>query len=291
MTQYELKRITFGYALVAPAFILMLLFFVWPFLSGILISFRSGLGVEFVGFENYVRTLQDPRFWNSLKVSLIFTVAFILLSAGGGLIFAIAALNRKRGSQTYLAIAFIPYISTPVIGALIWLNFLGFPFGLINQFLLEVGLRRVAWLQVPSLALSAIIVIQVWYTLGYNAILYLAGLQSIPNSYYESAELEGCGFVRKLVHITLPLIIPTTVFVITISTMYGFINSFVLARLITGGGPFEATNVLMAYIIELGFDRMDLGRANAVTNIAFVGFLLVAYSQFSYQRRNFQGLQ
>lgn len=291
MTQYELKRITFGYALVAPAFILMLLFFVWPFLSGILISFRSGLGVEFVGFENYVRTLQDPRFWNSLKVSLIFTVAFILLSAGGGLIFAIAALNRKRGSQTYLAIAFIPYISTPVIGALIWLNFLGFPFGLINQFLLEVGLPRVAWLQVPSLALSAIIVIQVWYTLGYNAILYLAGLQSIPNSYYESAELEGCGFVRKLVHITLPLIIPTTVFVITISTMYGFINSFVLARLITGGGPFEATNVLMAYIIELGFDRMDLGRANAVTNIAFVGFLLVAYSQFSYQRRNFQGLQ
>lgn len=291
MTQYELKRITFGYALVAPAFILMLLFFVWPFLSGILMSFRSGLGVEFVGLENYVRTLQDPRFWNSLRVSLVFTVAFILLSAGGGLIFAIAALNRKRGSQTYLAIAFIPYISTPVIGALIWLNFLGFPFGLINQFLIEIGLPRVAWLQVPSLALSAIIVIQVWYTLGYNAILYLAGLQSIPDSYYESAELEGCGFVRKLVHITLPLIIPTTVFVITISTMYGFINSFVLARLITGGGPFEATNVLMAYIIELGFDRMDLGRANAVTNIAFVGFLLVAYSQFSYQRRNFQGLQ
>lgn len=249
-----------------------------------------GFDGPFVGLKNYSSILRDPRFWNSFKVSLIFTTLFIVLSGGLGLIMAMLLLKRPRGYEAILAIAFIPYISTPVIGALVWTNMLAEPFGLINGVLGTMGLSTVPFLKNPVLALSSLILIQVWYTLGYNAILFLSGLQAIPISYFEAAEVEGCGFFQRMRYITLPLIIPTIVFVVTVSTMYGFINSYVLAKLITGGGPFEATNVMMAYIFELGFDRFRFGKANAATMLMFVMFLGVSFSQFNYQRRKFSGL-
>lgn len=292
IAKHNTQRLVFGYALVAPAFLLMLLFFVWPFIQGFLTSLRGGMGFDgpFVGLKNYSSILRDPRFWNSFKVSLIFTTLFIVLSGGLGLIMAMLLLKRPRGYEAILAIAFIPYISTPVIGALVWTNMLAEPFGLINGVLGTMGLSTVPFLKNPVLALSSLILIQVWYTLGYNAILFLSGLQAIPISYFEAAEVEGCGFFQRMRYITLPLIIPTIVFVVTVSTMYGFINSYVLAKLITGGGPFEATNVMMAYIFELGFDRFRFGKANAATMLMFVMFLGVSFSQFNYQRRKFSGL-
>ncbi|MCG8479976.1 MAG: sugar ABC transporter permease [Spirochaetales bacterium] len=287
------NRIIFGYLLIAPAFVLMLVFFVWPFALGFLTSLRGGRGFggAFVGLQNYRLTLADPRFWNSLRVSIVFTVFFIVASGGLGLILAMALVARPKGHQFYLSVSFIPYISTPVIGALVWLNLLGEPFGLINVALTRMGLETIPWLKQPVWALTSLIFIQVWYTVGYNTLLFTAGLQAIPDSYFEYAELEGCGFFQRLYYVTLPLIIPTTVFVVTASTMYGFINSFVLAELLTGGGPFEATNVIMSYIFELGFDSLRLGQANAVTLITFVLFMAVAFVQFTYQRRQFSGLQ
>lgn len=286
------NRMIFGYMLLVPALAIMIMFFVWPFVRGVSASFHTGLGLtRYVGLENYRLTLSDPRFWNSLRVSLVFSFFFILISGGLGLILAMVLASKPRGHQFYLAVAFIPYISTPVIGALVWLNILGEPYGIINIVLTDIGLGTIPFLKNPAWALTSLVLIQVWYTLGYNALLFMAGLQAIPESYFESAELDGCGFFKRLYYITLPLIIPTTVFVVTVSTMYGFINSFVLARLLTGGGPFEATNVIMSYIFELAFDSFRLGQANAVTMLSFVLFLLVAFGQFNYQRRRFSGLQ
>lgn len=290
--RHHVQRILFGYCLIAPAFLLMLVFFVWPLIQGIITSFQGGFGGQggFVGLANYLDTLDDPRFWQSLKVSVIFTSVFILLSEGGGLLLATILIKRPKYYILYTSAFFIPYISTPVIGALIWSNMLSDPFGIINSGLTALGFAKVAWLKDPALALFCLIMIQVWYTLGYNAIMFMAGLQAIPSTYFEAAELDGCGPVQKLLYILLPLLIPTIVFVTTISVLYGFINSYVLANLITGGGPLEATNVMMNYIFELAFDRFELGRANAVTMLMFLFFIGLTTVQLHYQRKKFIGL-
>ena len=286
------KRYLFGYAIVAPAFIILVLFFVVPLIKGLQMSFYSGLGLRasFVGFKNYVMTLTDPRFWNSLKVSVIFTASIVFFSGLFSLFLAIGLLQKPKFHVVYISAAFMPYITTPVIGALIWFNLLQEPYGVINVILLRLGSATVPWLKQPGLALICIIFIQVWYTLGYNAVLFMSGLQAIPGSYFEAADLEGCSFLQKFRHVIIPLIIPSIVFVSTINTLYGFVNSYVLAKLVTGGGPFEATNVMMLYIFEYAFDRFDLGRANAISFITFLLFIGVAFVQFNYQKRKFVGL-
>jgi len=286
------KRYAFGYLLITPAFLIMLLFFVWPLIQGVMTSLRTGFGGQggFVGLKNYLATVTDPRFWNSLRVSLVFTVSIVSFSGFVGLLLAMALVRKPPLYVFYISAFFIPYISTPVIGALIWFNMLAEPFGILNVLLSKVGLAAVPWLKQPVLALLSIVFIQIWYTVGYNAVLFMAGLQAIPDSYFEAANLEGAGFFQRLRFIVLPLLIPTIVFVTTISTLYGFINSYVLAKLITGGGPFEATNVMMSYIFEFAFDRFDLGRANAVTNVTFVLFVGIAVAQFNYQKQKFAGL-
>jgi ABC-type sugar transport system permease subunit len=292
LTPNLLKHYAFGYSLIAPAFIILFVFFVWPLIQGVLISFHTGFGLggDWAGLKNYANTLTDPRFWNSLKVSLIFTVSIVFFSGFLGLFLAIALIRKPQFYVIYLSAAFMPYITTPVIGALIWSNMLADPYGIIDVILSSLGRFTIPWLKQPFIALLSIIFIQVWYTMGYNAVLFMAGLEAIPNSYFEAADLEGCGFFQKLFFITFPLLIPTIIFVTTVSTLYGFINSFVLAKLVTGGGPFEATNVLMSYIFEFAFDRFDLGRSNAVTMIAFFLFMGIALLQFNIQTKKFIGL-
>ena len=290
--QHDLHRILFGYLLIAPAFLILVVFFVCPLIQGLLTSFLAGSGLsgEFVGLKNYIVTLKDPRFWNSLRVSVIFTVLFILLSAGSALLLATVLVKKPKGFMLYLSALFIPYISTPVIGALIWSNMLSDPFGIINGVLMRLGWATIPWLKTPILALFSLIIVQVWYTVGYNTLLFMAGLQAIPTMYFEAADLDGCNAWQKLWYLYIPLLIPTIVFVTTISTLYGFVNSYVLARMITGGGPMEATNVMMSYVFELAFDRFDLGRANAVTMIIFVLFVALSFVQVNFQRKKFSGL-
>jgi len=287
-----LNRYVFAYILIAPALLVMLSFFIWPVILGFITSFRAGFGFEgeFVGFQNYIDILTDSRFWNSLKVSVIFTLVFLVVSGGIGLLIATFLVTKPKFYQLYSSAIYIPYISTPVIGALIWQNMLSEPYGLIDMFLVKLGLPGIPWLKTPGLALTSLIFVQVWYTVGYNCILFMAGLQQIPSDYYEAAELDGCGWIRKLIYITLPLIIPTLTFVIIISTLYGFVNSYVLAKLITFGGPFEATNVMMMYIFEHAFKRFDFGMANAATFITFILFSGIAIAQFNFQRKKFVGL-
>lgn len=283
-------RLIFGYMLIAPAFILLLIFFVWPVILGIINSFYNKTGTEFVGLSNYLIILKDPRFWNSMKVSVIFTFSITIFSGILGLFFALAIGSRPRFYKLYLAIAFIPFITSPVVTSLVWLNLLSHPYGLINDLLYRMGFSTIAWFKSPHLALISLILIQIWNTFGYNAVLFLAGLQAIPKSYYEASIIDGCGFLGRLRHITLPLLIPTTIFVMMVSMLYGFINSYVLSSLITDNGPFEATNVILSYIFEYAFDRFDLPRANAITMFVFILFFSVSYIQFKYQRKRFSGV-
>ncbi|MCF7945054.1 MAG: sugar ABC transporter permease [Spirochaetia bacterium] len=288
----KLKRYIFGYLCILPAFFFFMLFFLTPLFKGIVVSLKqySSGELQFVGFANYIRVFTDPEFWNSLRVSIVFTVFFIIFSAGLGLLLGLYLVERRRFYLFIVAAFFVPYISTPVIGALVWKNILADPYGIFNTFIGLFGLEPISWFKNPRLAMASLIIIQVWYTMGYNAVLFLAGLQAIPKSYFEASDLEGSTFIQKMRFIILPLLIPTLVFVITISTLYGFVNSYVLAKLITNNGPFQATNVMMSYIFDLGFNRFDLPRANAVTMVVFVLFVFLAFIQFRYQNKHYHGL-
>lgn len=287
------RRYLFGYLLLLPALGLTIAFFVIPLIEGLLSSLRLGIGMAgpLVGLQNYRETFEDPRFWNSLRVSVIFTACFVLLAGGMALALAMVLLKRPPLYQLYITALFIPYITTPVIGALVWQQILGEPYGLINLILTGSGLPTVPWLKSPVLALFSLIVVQTWFTVGYYCVLFLAGLQAIPQSYFEAAQLEGCTWLQTMRRITLPLLIPTLVFVMTMSMLLGFVNSFVLAKLITRGGPFEATNVMMYYMFELAFDRFELARANAVATIVFVMFVGISIMQLRFQQKRFFGLQ
>lgn len=290
MAAYRMRRVAFGYALILPAFAVLVVFFAWPLLLAFVSSLQDRAG-EFVGVANYARVLQDSRFWNSVRVSVIFTVTITFASGILGLVFALAMLDRPPGYRFLLTVAFVPYISTSVISAMVWLSLVSDPYGLINSVFRGIGLSTIPFLKSPGLALTTLLMVQVWGTVGYNAILFMAGLQTIPKSLYEAARLEGCGYLARLTMITVPLIIPTIVFVVTVSMLYGFINSFILARLITNNGPFEATNVLLSYIFEYAFNRYDLNSANGVTLLSFLLFSGVALVQFRYQNQKYSGIE
>ncbi len=294
MAKEKFQRYLFGYICILPALLLFIVFFLLPLLNGFLISFQKILGMgerEFVGLSNYIKIFNDMEFWNSLRVSFVFTVFFILFSSGLGLFLAMYLVQKRKFYGFILVSFFIPYISTPVIGALVWKNILADPYGISNTLLVSLGGQSIPWFKNPGLAMFSLIIIQVWYTLGYNAILFMSGLQAIPSTYFEAADLEGCRFDQKLRYIILPLLIPTIVFVLTISTLYGFVNSYILANLITNNGPFQATNVVMSYIFDLAFHRLELARANAATMIIFILFLFLTYIQFRFQNKNFDGLE
>ena len=277
-----------------PAITLLVLFFINPVIMGFSSSLSSSAfksdTKEFVGLDNYIVVMKDPRFWNSFFVSVNFTGSIALLSSALGLFFAIYLVKKPKYYLFCITVAFIPYITSPVIGSLVWRNMLGEPFGIVNAVLQSIGFNTFSFLKTKTMAMLTVIAIQVWYTFGFNAVLYMAGLQAIPTEYYEAAELEGCGFFGTLIHITLPLIIPTIVIAIIISVLYGFVNSYILTNLVTGGGPFEATYVLISYMFELAFDRYDLPKANAVTILIFILFCTMALLQLHFQKKRFAGL-
>jgi len=250
-----------------------------------------GMGSEFGGLTNYLWLLRDKEFWNSLKITFTFTVIYALLSGIVGLLLAVT-LNGLQGklSDFYKALIFIPYIVALVVIGLIWKYMFNDFSGILNYFLRFLGLRPLPWLKTPSLALLSLIIVQVWYTIGYNMVLFLSGLQALPKDYYEAAEIDGAGSWHKLIYITVPLLVPTIVFVGIMSMLNGFVNVFALAKIITGGGPVSSTNVLMLYIYDIAFGRSNLPLANALTIIVFVIMAFLSFLQYKAQEKTIFGL-
>ncbi len=271
---------------VAPALALFLLFIIWPMLKAVQMSaYRwKGYGplVDFVGLRNYVSVLQNDVFTDALMHNLIIVVGSIAVQLPVGLGIALL-LNRKMWGQGLLrTIIFVPYVLAEVIAGVVWFQLLQPQYGVIDTLLDAVGLHGPAqgWLGTPDYALWTVLVVLTWKYLGLAVILFLAGLQGVPEDLYEAAQLDGASWWQVQRKITIPLLGPTLRTWAFLS-MIGSLQLFDMVWILTGGGPANATTTMATFLINEGTKRQNYGIAGAASVILFLVALVLA---LTYQR-------
>lgn len=260
----------------APALILLGIFLFWPIAYLFYLSFTTGsftsTGIHWVGLKNYLRLILDPDFWQVLGNTLYFTVATVIPSLVIPLGLAVL-LNQSFALRGFLRTAyFIPSI-TSLVAVGLGFRWLFQTEGPVNAFLGIFGIEPIPWLGSTTWAMPVLILLSSWKQIGFNMVVFLAGLQTIPQSRYEAAELDGANSWQKFWYITLPGLRPTLVFA-TITTAIFTLRSFEQVYIITGGGPLNSTNLLVYYIYEQAFALFDFGYAAAAATV-LLGFTLV----------------
>jgi multiple sugar transport system permease protein len=259
----------------APALALIIVFFFVPVIVGFVISLTDfdiyAIGTpetaRFVGIENYIRTLTSHEFWNALKNTLYFVMVggplSVAVSLGAALLLN-ARLVRFR--SFFRTIYFAPVVTTIVAVAIVW-RYLYHPhYGLLNYCLGAVGIAPIDWLGNPAWAMPAIILLAVWKNFGYNMLIFVAGLQSIPEDLYEAAGVDGAGPWRQFLHITLPGLTPTFLFV-GVTTMIAYFQLFAEPYVMTQGGPLRSTTSVVLLMYEQGFRWWRMGIASSMAFI------------------------
>ncbi|MBF2049173.1 MAG: carbohydrate ABC transporter permease [Leptolyngbya sp. IPPAS B-1204] len=265
----------------APALILLSVFVLYPIAYLGYLSFTSGsftrAGVHWVGLKNYSRLFTDPEFWQVVSNTIYFTVATVIPSLVIPLALA-ALLDRTVALRAFLRTAyFIPSI-TSLVAVGLGFRWLFQTDGVVNALLARLGITPIAWLGDPTWAMPVLILFSIWKQLGFNLVVFLAGLQTIPTSRYEAAALDGANAWQQFRYITLPGLRPTLVFA-TITTVIFTLRSFEQPYVMTGGGPLNSTNLLVFYIYNQAFAQFDLGYAAAVTTLLLGITLMLVYVQ------------
>jgi multiple sugar transport system permease protein len=274
-------------AFIAPAALGFVVFYLIPALRGLAFSFTDqnlvGAG-SFIGFANYVRMAHDPLFWNALVV----TVEYVVINIGVQTVVALAIavlIHRLTRSAVIRGVLLLPYLVANVVVALAWFWMMDYSTGIINVVFENLGLSKVAFFGDSNLALPTIALINVWRFMGYTALLLFAGLQTIPNEYYEAAALDGASEWRMFRSISLPLLRPVLALVLVISVIGSF-QIFDTVAVTTDGGPVNATRVIYYYIYQQAFEKFDLGYASAMAVVLAVILAVVAYFQLKIMRSN-----
>lgn len=239
---------------------------------------------EFIGLTNYKDLFQDPIFHRSVLNTLYYTIVTIPASIALSLLLAVVLNKVIKGIMWLRTFYFLPYVTSTVSVALLWSWLYNYDFGLLNHFLGKLGISPVAWLTNPKLALPSIMVMSIWKGLGYNIVLYMAGLQNIPQHLYECAEIDGASRWAILKNITIPLLSPTTFFMLIIG-MIGALQVFEQAYIMTGGGPGVATYTIVYYLWEQGFRFSYMGYASAMGWILFILVFLVTILNWKFSGR------
>ena len=265
---------------ILPALIGFLVFMVWPTLRGIYLSFTKFnllTPPEFNGLDNYTRMMQDPVFWNSLKVTVYYVVLNIAFQTILALV--IAVMMQRLTKRTWLrGIVLTPYLVSNVVAAMIFLWVLDYQLGIGNKILEAVGVDRIAFFSSEAWVIPTVAFVNVWRHVGYTALLIFAGLQTIPEYVYEAAAVDGSTEWRSFWQITLPLLRPILALVLVI-TVTGSFQVFDTVAVTTRGGPGNASRVIQYYIIQKGFQEGQFGYASAISLVLFVILAIVALIQ------------
>jgi len=276
----------------APALALIGVFFFLPVAAALLLSLTdfdiyavaSSENTRFVGLHNYVQLLKTPLFWSSLKNTFYFALVggplTIAVSLGAALL-----VNSKlvRWRSFFRTIYFTPFVTTLVAVAIVWRYLYHTRYGLLNYALGALGVGPIDWLGDPHWAMPAIILMAVWKNFGYNMLIFIAGLQSIPDELYDAANVDGAGPVRQFLNVTLPMLGPTLLFVGVI-TMIGYFQLFAEPYVMTQGGPLRSTTSVVLYMYEEGFRWWRMGYAAAIAFVLFIVILIATLVQFRIQR-------
>jgi ABC-type sugar transport system permease subunit len=283
-----LGRHRWPYAFVAPFFVLFAIFFVFPIAFSFWLSLNEWQGtgpMRFVGVQNYVALLRDSTFWNSMANAAILFVLYVPIMTGLAVLLA-AALNdrfiRLRGM--WKAIIFLPYITSMVAVGFTFRLIFDTRSGIVNDALGIVGLGPVPWLDDPWGAKVTLAILITWAWLGYNTVIMLAGLQTIPPEVIEAARVDGASRLQALRHVTVPLLKPVILFSLTLSVI-GTFSLFTEPSILTRGGPARATTMPVMEIFSTTFSGLRFGYAAAMSYVLFAVIILATAIQFRVARR------
>jgi len=280
----QLAEKKISYLFIALPFTLFFIFQLIPLVASFFMSFTRYDVVHppsFIGFENYRNIfLNDPLFWKAMRNTLFYVAGVVPLGVGISLLLAVAIDQKIRFKNFFKSLFFLPTITAIVAVSVIWKwLYAGEKYGLFNFFLIKIGGHPIDWLASPAWLLPSIMIMSIWAGVGYNMILFLAGLQTIPHTMYEAAEIDGTGFWDKFLYITLPLLKPTIIFVSMMSFIFSF-QVFEQVYIMTSGqggigGVLDSGLTIVAYLYDKGFQKFQMGYASALAYIiAFCVFIL-----------------
>ena len=286
-----------GWLFVAPALLVIGVFFALPVLAAFGLSLTDFdiyaladiHNLRFIGLRNYVRLLETPLFWEALGNTVYFVVVGVPASIGLSLVAALllhSGVTRLKG--VFRTVLFAPVVTTLIAVAVIWTYLLHTRYGLINYGLGIVGLPRIDWLGSPRWAMPAIALFAVWKNFGYNMVIFLAALQSIPGDLYEAAQIDGASTRQQFRFVTVPSLAPTLLLV-GILTVAGYFQLFAEPYVMTQGGPQQSTTSVLYFMYEEGFKWWNLGSASAVAFVLFFLMFIITRVQVSLTRRWSQG--
>ncbi len=274
------------YLTISPWLLGFILLTVGPMLYSLYISFtRWDLLTDpvWIGLDNYLQKMpNDARFWQSLKVTVIYTAAYVPLELVGGLVLALLVRNQIRGVRVFRTIFYLPTVLAGVAFAVVWLWMLNPRGGLVNLALAQFGIVGPRWLLDPDWALSALVMMSFWGW-GRAMVIYLAGLQAIPGELYEAAAIDGATVWARFRHVTIPLLSPTIFFNLILSII-GTFQTFTNAFVATNGGPLDSTLFFVLYLYKQAFELLNMGYASALAWVLFFIILGLTLLVFRTQR-------
>lgn len=266
---------------IAPAFIVLIIILVYPLGYALWLSVHQWLlrsfkqGIPFIGLDNYIQLFSNPDFLNSIKI----TFTFVFLAVGIEFILGIGLallLNQElKGRGLFRSMILLPMMCTNVVIGLMWRLLLNYHYGLMNYYLGQIGIGPIEWLSSPKVAMASVVMVDVWNTTSFVALMLLAGLQSLPDEPFEAAKIDGASGVQSFYYLTLPLLKP----VILVALLWRFIDTFRIfdvIYLLTSGGPARVTETVSIYIYRYGFQSFNLGVAAASSFIMLLIMLVIA---------------
>lgn len=289
VSKKDRKTWAWAYALIAPTVILILILNIWPILQTVWYSFHKlkGLGQPtFIGLDNYSKALGDKELWNTLKNTLLYAVVTVPVGVLLSLMTAVFLNTSIKAKGLFRVLYFLPVISAPAAVAMVWRWLYNSEYGIINYFLSLIGIKGPNWIGDGHYLIIAIMIVGIWSLIGYNMVILLAGLQDIPKTFYEAAEIDGAGAVRKFCNITLPLVTPTLFFV-TLTTMISAFQVFDVVYMMIGkDNPAKRQAETIVYMFfDFTFVQNNKGYGSTIATILLIIILLLTAVQFKAQKK------
>ncbi|CAG7649447.1 carbohydrate ABC transporter permease [Paenibacillus allorhizosphaerae] len=276
----------FSFAL--PALLVLVVFIYYPLINSLYLSFTNWNMTKptkkFVGFDNYTYLLSSDQFYKVLGITFTYTIIDVLLSLALGLGLALLFNKQSRFFNFMRSIIFMPHYISMVIVSMIFLWIFNGQYGLMNELLKWMGLEPIQWLTNTKTALWVLIIVSIWKGVGFTMIIFMGGLRSIPMDYYEASGLDGASKWTQFWKITLPLLSPTTLFLV-VTNFISSMQVFQSVDIITNGGPLESTKAMVYWIYEMAFSEFRTGRASALVIIFFIIIIMLTMLQMYISKK------
>lgn len=287
---HEMRKEWTAYLFLSPGLILFAIFTVFAVIYSFYLSFHEWNILEpakpFVFLDNYRQLIEDRRFHRAVVNTVYYTALSVPLTMAAGLTIALL-LNNIRFKGIFRTLYYVPVITPLVVSSIIWKWVYQGDYGLLNYFLSSLGIidRPILWLSDPNLAMPSVILMSIWGGAGYHMVIYLAGLQAIPEEYYDAAKVDGANLLQQLRMITLPLLTPTTFFLL-ITSIIGSFQVFTQIYIMTSGGPLGRTTTIGFYLYEKAFRQFQMGYASAMAYALFAMIFIFTLLQLRFIRQD-----